>query len=249
MTSRSINYYRYFCNTENKYVYDWSETIPVSCSNDITHHIDNTSFTIVDTVQSNNITIKQFSNDIHGSYRIESKTMFIPANQTFSTYVSWPFNVSILTVNYTTNNIHKGDIINGYIGENTIIGKITQPINIGDFKIHVSDSVLDYINKGYLVNITDGVHVVNMEQCISIDKANNILLCEYPVNMSLNAESFVRITVHNMKNIHISEPESVRIANKHLGSSSIIAGTKVKMEYQNNGNVAKSFTFSFEYLY
>lgn len=249
MSSDIINYYRYFCNTENTNVYNWDNTTPTVCPNDNTHHVNLDSLTIINTIHSNSVTIKQTSGDIHGNYRIESKVLSIPANQTSSTIISWPFDVAIMTVNWTSSNIHRGDIINGYVAENTIIGAIIQPINLGDTKIHVSPTVLQYINKGYIVTITDGHQIINMEQCISIDESNNTISCENPSSMSLNAGSYVRMTINNIRNIHIGEPESVRLATKHLGSSSIPTGTKLNFQYQNNGNVAKTFVFSYEYLY
>lgn len=249
MSNRNINNYRYFCNTENKYVYDWSEIIPTVCSNDITHHIDNSSFTIVDTIDNSTIVINQKSGDVQGNYRVESKVMYIPANQTTSQILLWPFNISIMTVNWTTSEIHRGDIINGYVAENTTIGYITKRINIGDTLLHVSQSVFNYINKGYLINISDGTQSINMEQCIAIDKAAGTITCENPSGMILNENSHFQITVNNMRNIHIAEPESIRLANKHLGSTCIISGTKLRFQYQNNSNKPKTFVFQYEYLY
>lgn len=249
MSSRTISYYRYFCNTENIYVYNWNDCTPVCCPNDITHHIDNNSVSVIDSVDSNTTTINQKSGDIEGNYRVESKVIYIPANQTSSVVLSWPFNISIMTLNWTSSQIHKGDIINGFVAENTIIGKITKQTNIGDTVLHVSPSVFEHINKGYLVSVTDGQQSINMEQCISMDKAAGIITCENSVTTSLNAGSYLQITVNNIRNFHILEPESVRLANKHLSSSPISAGTKVKFQYQNNGSIPKTFVFQYEYLY
>lgn len=249
MSSRTINNYRYFCNTENKYVYDWNETTPITCSHDSTHHIDDSSFTIIDTIDNNTIVINQKSGDVQGNYRVESRVMYIPANQTMSSILSWPFNISIMTVNWTTSEIHRGDIINGYVADNTTIGSITKKVNIGDTLLYVSQNVFNYINKGYIITITDRTQSINMGQCISIDKAAGTIVCENQSGMSLNENSYLQITINNMRNIHIGEPESIRLANKHLGSTCITAGTKLRLQYQNNSSKAKTFVFQYEYLY
>lgn len=249
MSNRNINNYRYFCNTENQYVYDWSELTPTTCPNDNTHHIDNSSFVIVDTIDNSIVVINQKAGDVQGNYRVESKLIYIPANQTVSEILSWPFNVSIMTLNWTSAEIHRGDIINGYVAENTTIGYITNKINIGDTLLHVSSKVFDYINKGHIVNITDGTQNINMEQCISIDKAAGTIVCENPSSIVLNQNSYLQITIHNIRNMHIGDPESIRLANKHLGSTAINAGIKLNFQYQNNSNKPKSFVFQYEYLY
>lgn len=50
MTSRQVNKYRFFCNTEQTYKYVWDEVPPTSCPTSNIHDIDLTSLTIVDNV-------------------------------------------------------------------------------------------------------------------------------------------------------------------------------------------------------
>lgn len=45
--NRDVNEYRVFCNTENKYVYTWSDRAPVSCPNNGSHTIDLTKVSSV----------------------------------------------------------------------------------------------------------------------------------------------------------------------------------------------------------
>jgi len=50
MTSRQINKYRFYCNTEATYKYVWSETPPTTCPTSNVHSIDTNSLTILDNI-------------------------------------------------------------------------------------------------------------------------------------------------------------------------------------------------------
>nr|WRJ69722.1 hypothetical protein TetV2_00273 [Oceanusvirus sp.] len=54
MAERTINRYRYWCNTESSFKYEWAETAPAECVTDSGHSIDGGSVTIVDTVSDRN---------------------------------------------------------------------------------------------------------------------------------------------------------------------------------------------------
>lgn len=249
MAPRIINKYRLFCNTENNYVYDWCESIPTVCPNNNVHIIDNSSISITDTIDSNTVNVIQASGDVGDNYRVECKCITAPANQTVSFLYSWPFNISIMNINWTSTEIHRGDIINGYVAPNTTIGVVTQQINNGDTIIHVSNSVFDYINNGFYINITNGSQIIDLGQCICINKSNNTIKCENSANNTMKAGAYLQMTIRNIKDLLFVEPESITIANKHIKSSFIPANINLKFDYQNNSGVEKKFKFIYEYIY
>lgn len=56
-----VNYFRYYCNTESKYVYTWDTAIPSKCPNNNSHTIDSNSLTIIDTVKTNDVSVTDIS--------------------------------------------------------------------------------------------------------------------------------------------------------------------------------------------
>lgn len=247
--SRSINNYRFYCRTESAFVYDWNTITPTKCPNDTTHTIDPNSISIIDSITSNSVNIIQSSPSINDNYRVESIYISIKPNELYTSLFSWPFNVGILTVNWNSGENNRGDIVNCYISPNTTIGAITQDIHQGDTVIHVSPSVLTYISKGYNVNITDGIQNLNLEQCIDTNSIDNTITVQNQVSTSMKAGSAVQMTIHNIKNIILTEPSQMRLATKHLSSSFLPANTQIKFTYQNNSNTAKTFCVFYEYLY
>lgn len=249
MSSRDINNYRLFCNTENSFVTVWNINTPSACPNNNTHLIDNDSVTIIDNINSNSTSIIQYNNDINGNFRIESKMLFIPANQIITQTYSWPYNISVMTIGLTSAKENIGDVVNVYIAPNTVIGAITQHINVGDTIIHVSPTVVKHLNVGFLVKITDGTSVLDLGECIFIDPVTYIIRCINSANISMNAGSYLQMTIHNVKNIYLYNSEQFKIGEKHVSSQSLPKNINVQISYQNNSNVDKHFMFYYEFLY
>jgi hypothetical protein len=52
-----VNYYRLYCQTESNYVYKWDTIIPSKCPNNNTHTVDSNTVTIIDTVNTTNVSM------------------------------------------------------------------------------------------------------------------------------------------------------------------------------------------------
>lgn len=249
MTSRTINNYRLYCNTENAFNTIWDTKTPTTCPNNKTHLIDNNSISIIDNISSIATSIIQSGNNVNDNFKLESKLIFIPPNQTVTFTYNWPYNIAMMVVTWTSTEENRGDIINGYIAPNTTIGIITQNINIGDTIIHVSPTVLQYLKQGYLVQINNGISILDLGVCTTIDLTTSTIKCLNTANITMNAGSMLQMTIHNIKNIYLYNPEQFKIGEKHVSSQSLPANTNIQLSYQNNGNVGKHFMFYYEYLY
>lgn len=247
--SRTVYNYRFYCRTESIFVYTWDTISPIKCPNDATHNIDTSSISIIDNINNNSVSIIQSSSAINDNYRVECKYISVQPNELYTSLLSWPFNIGILTVNWNSGEINRGDIVNCYIAPNTTIGVITKNATQGDTLLHVSESVLKYINKGYIVNITDKTKNINLGQCTEINNQENTIKCEIPVSTDFNIGSILQMTVHNIKNIILTEPSQIRLATKHLSSSLLLANIPIKFTYQNNQDIIKTFAVFYEYLY
>ena len=249
MTSRSINNYRIFCNTESLFVNVWSTDIPSVCPNNIQHQIDTNSISVVDTISSNAVNIIQYKDGIQGLYRVLSRSMFIPARQTISEDTSYDIPVSILSINFITTTENSGDIVNCYVAPNTIIGKITKDINNGDKVINVSPTVITNVKRGYIINITNGSKIINMGECTDINPVTNTITCNSRANDNINLGSIVQITIHNIKDFILGPPSSITFNNKTLQTTLIAKNTILRMIYQNNSDIDTTFYTFIEFLY
>jgi hypothetical protein len=246
--SKNINKYQLRCSSENNLVYTWSETTPSKCPNNTNHLIDLSSIKIIDNVIQNTVTILQSDGATGEHFCVESKQLIIPANSTVHTDYTWPYPISVMTINWECDSSHIGDVINGYVVPNTTIGAITSNITQGDTLINVSSTVFQYIKVGFFVTVTNGYTTINFNEVLVLDKINNTLLLKTPASTSLNAPAYVKMTIRNMRNV-ILHSGITNLANKHVGSSALPANKVARLEYTNNGNVEKTFNTWIEYLY
>jgi hypothetical protein len=249
MASKSINNYRLYCNTESLYINTWNSDTPTKCPNNNTHQIDTNSISIIDTINSSTVSIIQGNSSLNGYYRVENIVFTALANQIFTKTFSFPYNVGILTVNWSTGDTHAGDILNCYIAKNTTIGYITQKIQQGDTILHVSPTVFTHLCKGFLINITNGTQNINMGECIMLDPITNTITCSIAANSNMNIGNLLQMTIHNIRNQYLIANENINLGIKHLNTSYLPANTFITCEYINNSNTDKLFKIWYDLIY
>lgn len=249
--SRVLNNYRIFCITENKFITIWSDTKPITCSNNSLDTIDLNSITIIDTISSNDVNIIQSSPGSSGdNYRVQAFSMTIPANSQTIKDMKWNYPVNVMTVNFCIGSDHVNDLIDGYIAPDTTIGAITKNISQGDSIIHVSPTIFTYLNIGYLITVTNGSQKVNLGECIQLNPTDMTIKCINSANAPILAGAYVQMTIHNIANFIICEPANVvSLATKHLVSTPLPAGIIARLVYTNNSNTDKTFCYYCELLY
>jgi hypothetical protein len=251
MSTRTLNKYRLFCVTENKFVDTWNDIKPSVCPTDGMHTIDTNSITIIDSISSNDVNVVQSQPGSTGdNYRVEGFSITIPANSQVYKDMSWNYPIGVMTVNFCIGSDHIGDIIDGYIAPNTTIGVLTQSVTQGDSVINVSHSVFQYLNVGYILTLTNGHQKVDLGECIHLDVPNNTITCELPANSPIAAGAYVQMSIHNIKNFQICEPANVvSLATKHLVSTALPKGIIARLVYTNKSNIDKTFSYYTEFLY
>jgi len=251
MSSRTLNQYRLFCLTENKYIDIWANTPPNICPHTNSDTIDTNSIVIIDSISSNDVNIVQSIPGFTGEfYRSQGFNLVIPANNIGTKTFSWPFNITLLTFSMQFNTTNVGDTVNLFVAPNTTIGTITQNIIQGDTIINVSPTVLTNIYLGHLITITNGNQKIEMGQCINIDSINNKITCDIPANISIQSNAYVQSSRHVLKDFYINISNVLHtLANKTISGLSLQKNTNSTIFYNNNSNVDKTFTFSIEFLY
>ncbi len=243
--SRKILKYRVYCITEDKYEYTWNDTTPLLCPTNAEHTIDTNTISIIDTVETHAVNIIQELSPTGGNYRTEGKKMTIQPNSLEYEEYSWPYNISALTMTFYTNDNSSNDVLNCYVGSNTIIGITVDDAIITENILRVNSTVLDNINIGYQVCINNEF----IGECVAINKINGTITIDTPLTQNISTGTHIQMTVNNIKDFILKANTVYEFARKTIGASSIPANTNVKLKYQNNSNEEKSVYFSIEYMY
>lgn len=243
--------YRLYCQSESKYKMVWGEEniVPTKCPDDSNHTISSVS--IVEKKGDNIVKIQEESHVTGGHFKITSKKIIANPNTTTISIINWKYPVSISCIEYTTVPEHKGDILDCIIAPDTVIGNITDNVNIGATVIHVSDTVIQNIAVGFKCALSNGSNKEDLGEVISIDKTNKTITVDTASTRSFLATTptYVLMSIHIFDNVEIGEPCSCNVGNTIIGGAGIHANTDIKILYKNNSASTKEFVYTVHYLY
>lgn len=255
MASTVVSKYRVSCNSGDGFQTVWSTSTPSVCPLNSSHSIDTALTTIIDTVSSKVVSIKEELVPTQGYYKLNGYNQAISAGTpgaitTFSH--SWPYRVSILNAWFIPKSDQMGDSVDVTVAPNTVIGVIAAPVSVGDTTITVTSTVLEHAVIGFNINITDGVNVNDLGRIIAIDPNLSTITLETPTTNTFSPASptYVRLNVRFIENLSISCP-GVRyvVAEKKSGGKGLPPNVPMTVMYKNNDGQAKTFTYNLEYIF
>lgn len=220
-----VNQYKFFCNTEQEYVYKWGNKQPETCPNNSSHKIHLGSMQV---------------KDMHS--RSCCRKITISGNSTYSDDFSYPYSIFATEITFYPKTENKDDIVNSFISPDTTIGALTQAAAVSDTVIHVSSTVLNYIYNGFLVYLGS----VYVGECNSYDTTASTVTLSQPLSQEFAQGSLVKITVSNVRNFILC-PDTVY--KKQFKDTWIRPNTVIRLQYTNNTSESKEFYYSYEYLY
>ncbi len=248
----TINNYKLWCNDESAYVYVWNNEDPTVCPNVNTHSINVSSISIIENVDENEVIINEEpSNKTGGHFRVVSQAFDAPASVTTTYDFSYPIKMGVLAIEVPTNDNQEGDVMTCVIAPNTNVGAITADVIIGQTVLNVSQTVTDNVDIGYYITITDGTNTDELEQVISIDKANGTITVETAtINAFLaSTPTYIQVTMCYMHEWEIGRSWVYEFGSSKIGASVADENTIVRIIYKNNTAEQKRVRVTFEVLY
>jgi len=113
--------WRVYCVTDDTYEEVWSETEPTTCPTNTAHTIG--AVTEVTTVDVTGV-VKVQEEEIPTGGHFQAKTLALTTNPNSSNYVevSWPYPISVLSIEWVSEEVHRGDTLDMTVGKDTITG-------------------------------------------------------------------------------------------------------------------------------
>ncbi len=262
--SSSVDKFQVYCTTENKYYTVWSQTTPTVCPNNSAHSI-NSSTTIIETISNFDVRILEETIPLNatatgGNYASTCIIIDIPAatiaGEITTSTKSFSYPTGLIDVHFTTTSDMEGDILHADIGLDTIIGTISNDVDIGTtgvgIGITVSSTVIDNIKIGYNVRLFDGVNQDELKHVTSIDTANNTINVEQgPLNYAFSASSptYVQMTVEMLQDFTLGPAQTYRLGMSTVGATYIPTDTVGHFRYENWNMAAKRLYVYIEFFY
>ena len=251
-SSTELYLYQYTCDNEtgNPYKEEWrnsEDTVPSHCITDSSHTISNIH--IVDTMTNDTVKIDENDSGTGGSYCAETKNMVIPANSTETFDYTYPFPVSVLSIEFHVKN-QQNDEVELHVAPDTTIGMITSPVSIGDTVINVSSTVIQYTKKGYYIKLFDGTNMNDLGRVVNIDIDNDTITLENAATYSFAlTPTYIVQTIKMIPHLVIGPDGRYMIGESKIGGSILPTDTVIRVVYKNTSDVEHSFYPMIEYLY
>ena len=182
-----------------------------------------------------------------GAYQCHGLDIVCSATaSTYSASISFPFPISLLSLETVTKNDWEGDTVEVLVGEHTIIAVLTAELTSGNAVFTVNNS--QYMKIGRFIRIDDGTNISDLGRIIDIE--GNTITCETNAsNTHAAGVSMVKQTVKLGVSIRIPPGGHLKFGESKIGGSYIPANTSIKITYKNDSAVALTFRAILEYLY
>lgn len=194
------------------------------------------------------VKLKQEYIKTQGNYQIQGLTINTPANSTSTSNFSWRYPISIMATKVHVPNKCDGDIMDGKIALPIPIGVTTQPIAPGDTSLHVSPTVLQYMNIGYVLKVSDGVNTDVVNEVYEIDQQGAVIsvCCPFTHGFAPGAAVYFERTV--VKNLVLYDGMHMTLGDS-TGGIPLPPDIPITVTYQNKHDYDVSLTFYIEHLY
>jgi hypothetical protein len=171
----------------------------------------------------------------------------LAAMGTYSTTITFPFNINIKRAHWFNRSSFDTDSIDGTIAKNTVVGIITQNVAINDTVINVSDTVLDNVYLGFLITIEGQ----DMGRVIDCDQMAKTITVENAATAAITAtgSEYVLMTIELVPHIYLEGTETQMTLEGGVGAMKLAANTPVEINYHNNSGTAKKYSVILEYFY
>ncbi len=260
MSTRELKYtYKVKCLTEG---IDYEicapmNSIPTCCPvQPATHIIDSNNIEILskeyqEYLEIPRVVVQEQSEDItQGFFRVQQYTMQCPSNSITNYDLTFDYPVCVSSVKLICNPENDGDLLNNIALVNSPIGVISSNVDIGDKEIKVSNTVLQYVNVGTNLILTNFITTEDLGEIQKIYSDRVIVKTGCSNNWTVGS-TYVKMLVKNIVdfNLHSSVPY-ISLGESKIGGSVIKPGILVRVIYENkSSNLDKHFHFVLEYTY
>jgi hypothetical protein len=250
----TINKYRIFCLTDGN-VHAWAETEPTTCPVNTSHTINPNLTTIVETVDSSLVVLKEETIPTQGYYRAkgfcQQITNTTPGSLTNITH-TYAYRTSLLEGWFFTEPNQIGDYVEVNAGPNTVIGAIVAPVALNQTVISVSPTVIPNVAVGFNLKLSDGTNIADVGEIIAINTANQQITVSIGSTAAFSplTPTYVLLTVKIIEGFYINAaPVKFEFARKKLGGKTVPPGVPIVITYHNDTGGAKKFCYCMEIMY
>ena len=227
---------------------------PAVCPLDVHHALDPASVVrlarVIDESAVTTVRVQEEYMPTQGNFRTQAFRLEIAATaapQTFDFNV--PFDVCVTSIKFSSAEAHRGDCVDSYIVVAPPIGYLTQGADAGATTLHVSNTVLNAADPGYVLLLA-GAGGQELGEVRGMDKLGGTVDVEHALAAPAPAYTPLQMMIHPVKDYWIEEPTQHTLGSSLSGGSSKPAATTFfRVVYRNGTGLAKRLVFCLEFTY
>jgi hypothetical protein len=252
--------YKIYCVTDKRFEEVWlpeSASPPTKCPVNSNHEINPDSIFVDGGTEELSVEIKEESIQTGGHFRTQDFCFKCKPNDTTKYRFSFPIEISVLSFKLSVTSNMSGDKFSGIISPNTVVGLLTQDIDITNDShktFTVSSSVISNVFKGMIIDLFNSSDNTTSDcgQIIDIDSNNNKITVENLPNVNYPTGSYVRVGVAVAYNLTVPQRSNdffLEVGTTKIGASYLKKNTETEVTYINNSDTEKICHVFYEYLY
>lgn len=250
-----VSLYSYFCMTENVQKVEWLDSgPPIHCRDDpdgtLGHQISD--IFVKDMINNSSVYIqgKTFDASTGGNYSLRGGSTAITSNAQTIQNIEFNIPMSIYGMYFQTGPEHYGDNIDIIYRPQTIVGTITNNVNINDTTFYIDSNVLNSVQLGLYFILTDGISYFDeIGMIINIDRNQSTISTDQAAVKTYNSGINVGINAYIVRGYPLLLPYMHKICRGVSGSKLMEQGSVMQLRYNNSTGVAKTFSYSYECIY
>jgi hypothetical protein len=215
--------------------------------------IDTTQSRVVDFRSDNSVKIQEMGTVTGQRYQVKHIKVVAQPNTMTVVDTSLPYDINLIAVKNVFKPDMAGDIISWLLAPYTIVGVITEDVDIGDTVIHVSPTVVANIDESWRFRIASSANPAVYEDLghvVNIDHTNSTVTLDTPSTQSHTAGDYVRMTAVYTESLEICDADYVLEMGLEIPRVAYIpANAPVRCEYTNNSSSAKTFYCYYSFYY
>lgn len=248
--------YTYWCSEEKDWIFEWTQSIPTQCKNNVSHTISNISINRELLPNGREVIIheQKYNNNGKGSdFCTESIIVNVTSSNLTEKIISFPMNVNLFELTlYPYSVSSEEDIIDVLLNPQYTCGVLTTNSTSGDTEFYVSETVLKYIRKPgwFVVTLVNGGDTEEIGRVIAIDRVNGKITMENPTTINFPSGSLIKVDFYMMRQFEIFTNNSgIPIGQSKIGGTFIPKNVPILVKYYNNNNIPKKFMTKLEYTW
>lgn len=215
--------------------------------------IDTTQSRVIDQRASNSVSINEMGTITGQRYQVRNVKVVAPPNQLTTVDTSLPFDINLIAVRNIWTADMGGDLMSWLLAPNTVVGGITQNVNIGDTVINVSPTVIANIDTSWrfrIISASNSAVFEDIGNVVSINTSASTVTLSTAATQAHTAGDEVAVTGIYCDAIEL--PTSAYVLDMGLEIPRVAylpAGRVVRCEYTNNGATTKTFYAYYSFYY